>query len=197
MLRTRWNSGRRSPRLDGTPRPTALKMTKRTHICSRCRYLSLAHASVKNYASAIALNSSATIYLREASTLGSASSPEEVYFFQPDPTQDQAVLALEEALDSDAQRLKKEWFAYNGGAVNPQARQKKPLFFDVALNYIESPLDRIQARAGIAPTIATAPIPEKPKRGRVEEEVEKEVPPAPTASSGGITGFLGSWWGRR
>jgi len=176
----------------------------------RCRYLSLAHAGIKNYASAIALNSSAQIHLREAESLddpSTSSSPPEVSFFRLDPQQD--VKTLEGLLDDDAQQLKKEWFTHNGGVVDSQGKHKKPLFFDVAFNYIESPLDRIQARAGKVPLVVAPPknpggektSGSKPTaRGRVDvDDTEEEIiaPTVPAQGAGGITGFLGSWWGRK
>jgi len=178
----------------------------------RCYYLCLAHASVKNFAQSLALNSRAVLHLREARSLIQPSQepiPEELFFPLGLPDIDN----LTNTLESDGLRLKKEWFAYNGGApssinVLPDGKKyKKPVFFDVAFNYIQSPLEKLEERAGKAkskpadatysPVIGTAG-----KKGKVdvEEELPEEVLEpivTETSKSSGLSGLLGGWWGRR
>ncbi|KAG9006110.1 hypothetical protein FRB90_010036, partial [Tulasnella sp. 427] len=181
-----------------------------------CRYISLAHASVKNYAQSVALNSRAEIHLREGVSSGglepTAPAPSEVSFFYPlDNEAD--VNSLSKELEADALRLKKDWFAYNGGTITTEGdtgpkKHKKPLFFDIAFNYVESPLDRINERAGkvVAERAEKPAAPLKAKVDKVEDEdenrdSEEEGRRSPvvqkTSTGGGITGFLGGWWGRR
>ncbi|KAG8941964.1 hypothetical protein FRC04_003923 [Tulasnella sp. 424] len=181
----------------------------------RCRYISLAHASVKNYAQSVALNSRAEIHLREGTSSGgldpSTPAPAEVAFFYPlDNAVD--VEALSKELELDAIRLKKDWFAFNGGTVSTEAesgskKHRKPLFFDIAFNYVESPMERINERAGKAvaeraekPTTAPkAKVDKEDEDEKKDEEEEGRRSPvvSKTAAGGGITGFLGGWWGRR
>ncbi|KAG9004606.1 hypothetical protein FRB90_010836, partial [Tulasnella sp. 427] len=182
----------------------------------RCRYISLAHSSVKNYAQSVALNSRAEIHLREGVSSGglepTAPAPSDVSFFYPlDNEAD--VNKLSKELEADALRLKKDWFAYNGGTINTEGdtgpkKYKKPLFFDIAFNYVESPLDRINERAGkvVAERAEKPAAALKAKVDKVEDEDEnrdseeegRRAPVVPKASTGGgITGFLGGWWGRR
>ena len=63
----------------------------------------------------------------------------------------EAIPALEQELNDESLKCKKDWFTYNGGdATGEVERQsyKKPLFFDIALNYAELNMERLQERAG-------------------------------------------------
>jgi len=116
-----------------------------------------------------------------------------------------------------------DWYAHNGGQLEVDsagvkaAPHKKPLFFDVAFNYVELPMDRLLARAskgGATPAKPTvAPVPaakaaaaepagegrkDREKRStKVEEEALPEVKIVQSAPSLGLGGILGGWWGRK
>ncbi|KAG6915991.1 hypothetical protein DXG01_008971 [Tephrocybe rancida] len=61
--------------------------------------------------------------------------------------------------------LKRTWFAHNGGAPTSDKDRtfEKPLFFNIALNYVELDMERLAVRAG--------------KHAEVEKRVEKRVDP--------------------
>jgi signal recognition particle subunit SRP68 len=115
--------------------------------------------------------------------------------------------ALESDLSTDGLQFKKDWFAYNGGSTDPDNNSyKKPLFFDIALNYAQLDMDKLQERAGKKPTVITAPArkdstaeKKQTTRAKVEEEIRPETPePQTTAQArGGLSSLLGGWWGRR
>lgn len=190
----------------------SLIMLTSLSIC-RCYYLCQAHATAKNYAQSLALNSRGLLYLRELRNLIQSSQeplPEEAFF----PLTAQDVESLTEKLEEVGLQLKKEWFAFNGGLTTSTnigadgKKHKKPLFFDVAFNYIQSPIDTLEERAGKVKSpdpITTSVGNTGGKKGKVDvEEVEHEdegptSAPEPTAprTSGGLGGLLGSWWGRR
>ena len=59
-------------------------------------------------------------------------------------------------VDASSSQCKKDWLSFNGGDVTgktDRSSYKKPLFFDIALNYAELNMDKLQERAGktIAP----------------------------------------------
>ena len=138
------------------------------------------------------------------------------------------ITTLEQELSSESLQCKKDWFTYNGGdATNSVDRKtyKKPLFFDIALNYVELDMDRLQERAGrqVAhpPSIVASPVPQRVggaggagEKGLEEkpvvvksvvsrakaEEIERPMTPEPTpvpAAKGGLSSLLGGWWGRK
>ena len=128
----------------------------------------------------------------------------------------EALSELQEQLEAEGLQCKKDWFFYNGGdATSKVDRQsyKKPLFFDIALNYVELDMDRLQARAGkkvVVPTpavlspqpqkAATAPTEVKTVTSRAKvEEIVRPMTPEPSAApaKGGLSSLLGGWWGRK
>ena len=193
-------------------------------------YLSRTYGTLKRYAEALSLTAKAHIYLREARSILSTSDTvqdgvkaEKGYC----PLTLDDVSRFEEELIKEESTLKLEWYAFNGGAATslPQDKHRKPMFYDVAFNYVELPMERLQARArgqvgakaGVTPktppgvttnagrAIAqqTSPVPtaENGKRERRMTKVE-EAPPTPDVKivqSGGfgIGGILGGWWGRQ
>ncbi|KIP04452.1 hypothetical protein PHLGIDRAFT_129510 [Phlebiopsis gigantea 11061_1 CR5-6] len=185
----------------------------------RCQYLAKAYVATKKYAEALTLMQHATIYVRESqSALHLLPSPEE------DPISaselpfytlaSETLNELQVELDADSLKCKKDWFSYNGGAavgLADRAAHKKPLFFDIALNYIELDMDRLQERAGkqvAAPPTLASPQPQRavaqsePKtvasRAKVEEIVRPMTPePSATPAKGGLSNLLGGWWGRK
>lgn len=128
---------------------------------------------------------------------------------------------LETELEKESLKCKKDWFGFNGGdATGTVDRQayKKPLFFDIALNYAELNMDRLQERAGkkvsqapsaiVAPqsqraTFETANVDQERAKSAVSraklEEIERPMTPEPTANAakGGLGSLLGGWWGRQ
>ena len=119
-------------------------------------------------------------------------------------------------LDKETSRvsseLKRDWFTFNGGSPTPDSDSyKKPLFFDIALNYVELDMDRLQRRAGKEPPPTSVPIgimqpqPQLPQvqKGLIAkakaEEIARPATPEPKAetSRGGLSHLLGGWWGRK
>lgn len=192
-------------------------------------YLSRTYGTLKRYAEALSLTAKAHIYLREARSILSTSDlrqgevkGEETYY----PLSLDDISRAEGELAKEEIKTKMDWYAFNGGAPTSlsEDKHKKPMFYDVAFNYVELPMERLQARAtdahlgakARAPTNAppialavadrgTAPQASSgtpvEKRERRATKVE-DAPPAPEVkivqSSGfGIGGILGSWWGRQ
>ncbi|PCH33112.1 hypothetical protein WOLCODRAFT_134932 [Wolfiporia cocos MD-104 SS10] len=183
----------------------------------RCRYLARCYAPQKRLAEALSLTQHANIHIREARTHLSlvadtdpiSSSPAPFY-----PLTAADIDTLDGEVSSDVAGYKNEWFAFNGGSVSADSKTyKKPLFFDIALNYVQLDMERLQERAGKKPVAtkapqaaaAAAPVSEKkassekktPSRAAVEE-VERAPTPEPSASArSGLSSLLGGWWGRK
>jgi len=165
-----------------------------------------AYSTLKRYAEALSLTQSAHIRLREAryqlSLLTTSSMPETAYLPLADESQ---LTPLESELNTEELKLKREWFAYNGGTLDgtdANALKQKPLFYDIAFNSVNLPVDRLLARAGRAP----APMPTQapvgqPTKAKIDEPVVPVVPepeePAAAPARGGLSNLLGGWWGRR
>lgn len=172
----------------------------------RCRYLARCYAPLKKYGEALMLTQHASIHLRSArSTLSvlAESESDPITFYPLLPAD---VDQLDKDVSEDSTEYKRDWFAYNGGSIDEEARKtyKKPLFFDIALNYATLDMDRLQERAGNVvkktpqQAAVAAPTAEKKPTARVVEEVERALTPEPsTAAKGGFGGLLGGWWGRK
>src|SRR5260370_31095152 len=111
-------------------------------------YLSRSYAIANKFAETLALMAKVQIYLRETrSNVASADESPEDNFYSV--TLDD-VTSLESILADDELHTKKEWFAHNGGRIpsleTENVPHRKPLFFDVAFNYIELPMDHLRAR---------------------------------------------------
>lgn len=116
---------------------------------------------------------------------------------------------LDKELSEDGSRFKNDWFAYNGGSLSVENRDyNKPLFFDVALNYVQLDMDQLQDRAGKLPqppVLAATPIraddptvDKRPVARAKLEEIQRPATPEPSAhTGGGLSSLLGGWWGRR
>ncbi|KAI0668695.1 hypothetical protein C8Q78DRAFT_1173491 [Trametes maxima] len=178
-------------------------------------YLAWCYAPLRKYAESLSLTQHASLHLREARSMLTAT-------IETDPINDGApaffplaladIDRLEEELALDSTGFKTDWFAYNGGALGAEASKthKKPLFFDIALNYINPDMDRLQERAGKAPAEKPQAVPivsptpqlateKKTAASRAKvEEIERAATPEPTADArGGLSSLLGGWWGRR
>jgi signal recognition particle subunit SRP68 len=180
---------------------------------------------VKKYAEALSLMQHAFIHLREArSAHGLLPSPEDDPISSSDPLfyelSVEAIPALEQEINDESLKCKKDWFTYNGGdATGEVDRQsyKKPLFFDIALNYAELNMERLQERAGkqtVHPPAAVASpqpqratsdrsVTEQPTKSATSrakvEKIERPMTPEPSApaAKGGLSTLLGGWWGRK
>ncbi|TFK38609.1 hypothetical protein BDQ12DRAFT_630330 [Crucibulum laeve] len=179
----------------------------------RCLYLARCYAPVKKYAEALTLLQHATIHSRETISTLSLSDSDPISTAKPSffPLNDTDVKELEASLASDSLQFKRDWFAYNGGSVNGDPKAyKKPLFFNIALNYVELDMNRLLERAGKQPSppsaavAAAAPSQSKPEpplekkpiaRAKVEES-RSATPEPQAAPRGGLSSLLGGWWGK-
>jgi signal recognition particle subunit SRP68 len=187
----------------------------------RCRYLALAYIPVKRYGEALTLFQRSHIHLREARSILSTIDDDADPISDGDPPffplSGEDLDQLEKELIEDGNRFKNDWFGYNGGSLSADNKEyKKPLFFDIALNYVKLDMDRLQERAGKessssssqlatailapAPVRATEESPADKRsvtRAKVEEIQRPETPEPSTPAKGGLTTLLGGWWGRR
>ncbi|KAI0271579.1 hypothetical protein BC834DRAFT_860324 [Gloeopeniophorella convolvens] len=178
----------------------------------RCRYLALTYIPVKRYGEALTLLQRGTIHLREARTaLSTTAEADPIASGDPAfyPLAPGALEQLDAELAADAAQHKADWFTHNGGAIGADNRTyKKPLFFDVALNYVQLDMDRLQARAGKKPApaavVAPAPVRAEPAvdkrpvaKAKVEEVLRPATPEPSAHAKGGLSSLLGGWWGRQ
>ncbi|OCH84768.1 hypothetical protein OBBRIDRAFT_798811 [Obba rivulosa] len=184
----------------------------------RCRYLARCYAPLKKYAEALTLTERAALHLREARSILSMlgdTDPINTDSSPSYPLHSEDIDKLDSELAADSLGFKKDWFTYNGGAANSDPAKakahKKPLFFDIALNYVELDMERLQQRAGKKPAAQPgqakkqalqaqqAPAPEKKAVQKAKaEEIERAPTPEPSAPGhGGLSSLLGGWWGRK
>ena len=180
------------------------------------------YGGLQKFAESLALSSKAHLYLREAQSIFASSSPISEDFY---PVTLDDVAAVEHELNTDDLRTKMEWYTFNGGQISAAGPDgttkpfKKPLFFDVAFNYVELPMDNLIARStagvktptpappAIQPTVVkSTPTPAEPssdprkEREKRSTKVEEAPPPEVKivqTSSLGLGGILGGWWGRK
>jgi len=161
----------------------------------RCFRLAQTYATEPNrlYGEAIALSQRASLHIREArSSLVIVDSKSPLLdAFTPSQTQ---FATFEAELASQEEAHKREWFAYNGGRVGTQKAANKPLFFDIALNYVDLNMDNFKQKAGI-------PVPDRPSAiamipTRKAPEPHEQLAPEPVASTSRLSNLLGGWWGR-
>ncbi|KAI0344235.1 hypothetical protein BDW22DRAFT_1355574 [Trametopsis cervina] len=185
----------------------------------RCRYLARSYSVVKKYGEALSLMQHAAIHIREARSAQSLlpSTEEDPITTSAQPfysLSSESVSSLEEELNEESLKCKKDWFTYNGGEVDKQAA-KKPLFFDIALNYVELNMERLQERAGKQVVRAPNIVSPQPQRATSDAslaepaknvtsrakaaEIERPMTPEPSAAAGkgGLSSLLGGWWGRK
>ena len=127
----------------------------------------------------------ATIHLREARSaeeLLPSTEEDPVNTFDPPfySLTPQELKSLEDDLDAESLKCKKDWFTYNGGASTSTVDHntfKKPLFFDIALNYVELNMERLQERAGKTvahlPASVAAPVPQRSTSETILRDTEK------------------------
>ncbi|KAF8525140.1 hypothetical protein BU17DRAFT_84065 [Hysterangium stoloniferum] len=198
------------PIVDESPDLSTALSLRISHVkAQRALYLAqaYAHNSHKRYGEAVTLTQRGHLHIREArSTLAmlpeAFSSHLEFY-----PMQAETLDVLEARLKADEEQYKIEWFAYNGGVVGeqePGSKHQKPVFFDIAFNYVQPPMERLRVRAGLPAIVVdeagATKVNAKVLKAKAEEELEKEEEKEeekPMMGRGGLSGFLGSWWGRK
>lgn len=171
---------------------------------------------MKRYAEALALIQRSQLHLREARSIistvleGGSECSAAISFY---PLAESGCDKIDEEISRVSSELKRDWFAFNGGSPTADNNSyKKPLFFDIALNYVELDVDRLQRRAGKeappppAPISIVQPQPQRqlPQAQKAltakakAEEVVRPATPEPKAetSRGGLSSLLGGWWGR-
>jgi signal recognition particle subunit SRP68 len=175
----------------------------------RCLFLARSYAPVKRYAEALSLIQHASIHVREThSTLSFLSDPSpspssSAASFYPLPAS--SVSALESALATEGLALKRAWFAFNGGVADATPnKERKPLFFDIAVNYVALDMGALRARAGLQP-VEESQVPAQPASAKVKAKEDDAAAgetasadskaPGPAARSG-LGSLLGGWWGR-
>lgn len=153
------------------------------------------------------MNRSASIYLREAqNSLGPLGDADPASFY---PLPSSTLEELDGDLTTDGNRTKTAFFTQSGGRPTSESGTwKKPLFFDIALNYVQLDVDRLEERAGKELPSIPAPAARKDVqpaaapaksvgKAKVEEEVRAPTPEPEAPGKGGLGGLLGGWWGRR
>jgi signal recognition particle subunit SRP68 len=163
--------------------------------------LARCYASIKKYAEALTLTQRANIYIRETRSAMSmvpsvANIPSLSFYSLPVSEVDE----LESTLSADASRFKNDWLTYNGGSIDADPKTfKKPLFYDIAFNYVKLDMDKLLQRAGKLPLTVPTPLEKKPlAKAKVEEEARPATPePSKAAPArGGLSSLLGGWWGK-
>lgn len=173
----------------------------------RCVHLARCYAAVKQYAEALALLQRATIYLRETNSCLSLSESDLINSGNPRffSLVSDDVREIEKAVLSDSLQYKRDWFAYNGGSVDTEpSKHKKPLFFNIALNYVKLDMDRLYERAGkqpspLAPAQLRAEQPPEKKgvpKAKAEEHIPEPVSAPVSQPTRGLSSLLGGWWSK-
>jgi signal recognition particle subunit SRP68 len=169
------------------------------------------YASIKRYAEAVSLTQTGLLRIREAryqlSLLSSLESTPETRYF---PLPEDVISTLEATITRDETATKREWFTYNGGSSSSSTDSalafKKPLFYDIAFNELEDPLEKIQKRAGRAVTAGkkvqamstvSAAAQQQATKAKIDEEPVAPEPAPEPAKASVLGGLLGGWWGRR
>ena len=183
----------------------------------RCVYLAQCYSAVKKFGEALTLLQHATIYIRETTSSLSLSESDVINSTEPNffPLKDEDIKGIESLVASHGLQYKQDWFAHNGGAVDADpSSYKKPLFFNIALNYIELDMDRLRQRAGkeplqaapsnISTTAASKGDVASEKKTIPKAKAEEPVATSTTTSTqtpqqptrGGLSSLLGGWWSR-
>ncbi len=174
--------------------------------------MALTYVPVKRFAEALTLIQRSNIHLREARSARSTVDTDPIVNGDPAffPLASEDFDQLDKELAEESNRLKNDWFAYNGGSLTADNKEyKKPLFFDIALNYVQLDVDHLQERAGkkLQPAVLVAPAPvhaaeevpvDKRPVAKAKLEIERTATPEPRAlAQGGLSSLLGGWWGGR
>ncbi|KAF9076756.1 hypothetical protein BDP27DRAFT_1312534 [Rhodocollybia butyracea] len=175
---------------------------------------------VKKYAEALTLLQHTALHVREARSLYDqlqvldvGSDPTSTFY----PLSKEDLDLLESANTREGLEYKRVWLE-KGGAGDGAQKHKKPVFFNLALNYVDLDVDRLRERAGRAPprTVppsaanrANDPLPSAGAGaglGRAKASVMEEArsgtpePREPVESGKGgpsrLGSLLGGWWGR-
>ncbi|KAF8640828.1 hypothetical protein AX17_000477 [Amanita inopinata Kibby_2008] len=182
----------------------------------RCLYLARCYTPVRKYAEALSLLQHANIHVRETISTFSLANRDPISDMHPCffPLNNTDMKELEAGLVADGLQFKRDWFTHNGGALDQDMAKtyKKPVFFNIALNYVELGMDRLLERAGKKPpspgpvqavpgSIATVQQPtvtiEKKVTARAKvEEVQPATPEPQAPPRSGLSNLLGGWWGR-
>ena len=173
-------------------------------ITCRCVYLAQCYSAVKKHAEGLALLQHASIHIREMISSVSLSESDPITTATPSffPLKNDEVKEFESIVVSDSLQFRRDWFAYNGGSLKADPKTyKKPLFFNIALNYVELDMDRLQERSGKKPTapptssLAASKAKSESAKAKVEEHIEPTPQPPPQARAG-LSSLLGGWWSK-
>lgn len=165
---------------------------------------------MKRYAEALTLLQHATIHIRETNTTLAESDADPISTATPPyfPLHEADLKELEGGVTVDGLQFKRDWFAFNGGSTDADGKTyQKPLFFNIALNYVELDMERLLQRAGkqsvVVPSVPpaqgrTEPVvaEKKPVAKAKVEEVRAATPEPQAQSRGGLSSLLGGWWGK-
>ncbi|KAF5312151.1 hypothetical protein D9619_003304 [Psilocybe cf. subviscida] len=180
----------------------------------RCLYLARCYSSVNKYAEALSLLQHSTIHVREIASNMSLSDVDPINEGTPAffPLKSENMKEIEAEIAEDSLHYKRDWFAYNGGSnASDPSTYKKPLFFNIALNYVELDMDSLQRRAGQQPPAPVAPAkgsgapvkaePVVEKKPLPKAKAEEHAAPVPSQEAtqparGGISSLLGGWWSK-
>ncbi|KAF9258621.1 hypothetical protein L218DRAFT_909282 [Marasmius fiardii PR-910] len=176
----------------------------------RCLEVSRCYAPLKKYAEALALLQHLNIHIRETNSLMSLS-PADAISSATSPfyhLSSADVVKFESDASIESLRFKREWLTYNGGSVDGDPKSyKKPLFFNIALNYVNLDMDRLQERAGkqiqvveaavAAPATVKLETVAQKKTAQIEQESRPATPePRIAPARSGLSSLLGGWWGK-
>ncbi|KIK67441.1 hypothetical protein GYMLUDRAFT_37563 [Collybiopsis luxurians FD-317 M1] len=135
---------------------------RRCLILARCYVV----PGVKKYAEALTLLQHASVHLREVRGVASSLDLNDASLdFYPIPPSD--IDELDQAIAKEGMEYKRAWLE-KGGNIGSDSEgnkqpQKKPVFFNIALNYIDVDMERLRERAGKAPApVPVAPTPRAP-----------------------------------
>lgn len=163
--------------------------------------MSRAYVSLKRYAEAVSLTQTSQIRIREAhyqlSLLSPPSiTPETQYL----PLSESDLSELEQKITEEETKLKTDWFSFNGGSTKSGAKDsQKPLFYDIAFNLLEEPLEKIQEKAGrkVEPKRSVAVAAQPVAKAKVDDVPAAQEATSESAKPSMLGSLLGGWWGRK
>jgi signal recognition particle subunit SRP68 len=167
-----------------------------------CLYLSRCYAlSGRKYGEALALTQQAFLHIREArgsmQVVGSEQFKEKSSIAFPSRA---SLFHIEEEIILDERAYKANWFSLNGGKLSSNSTQdshQKPLFFDIALNYIDLDVEVLHTKAqGLIPQQTKNTL-EPTKMLSSPTKAEEKVASSESSSVSRLGGLLSNWWGGR